>query len=92
VTGDLALIRSAIWGYSTSPQTYRTDTLDALARVEARLTKLGEICDRLIDAGIDHWRADDGTRLHDWLGLSWDEYKAWVQGNAPFDYDKKTST
>lgn len=99
VTGDLTRLKewltapprkSTVW--RRAPQ----DVQDAFARVEARLVELEEICDRLINEGVDHWhdemRVDDDSRLHEWLGLSWDEYTAWVEGRTPFDYDKKTST
>lgn len=38
-----------------------------------------------IDALIDEWHAlsvDDPRSLHDYLGLTWEEFKEWGEGRA----------
>ena len=56
--------------------------------VEEYFTLLGKaefllkLSEKLIDTSIDHWheKADtDNFKLHDWLGLGWNEYKTYVE-------------
>lgn len=44
-----------------------------------------------IDTAIDEWHEWDnsGMELHEYLGWTWEEYAAWVEGREQEDYNAK---
>jgi hypothetical protein len=58
----------------------------ALDSERARNQQLTEAFECVLDQSVENWH--EGTppndlALHDWSGLGWDAYKAWVEGGVP---------